>query len=113
MYLINNYRKYKFKYSLLKDPSETSSLEYIKQQNVLSYRHLKLYVWLESVLVSIFYVYLQWEFKINKVFAIQNSIFNCNRFIFKKFNYYNGSFVLYLTKYETKLCKSKEEESLS
>ena len=27
-----NYWKYKFKYSLIKDPSETSSLEYIKQQ---------------------------------------------------------------------------------
>ena len=26
------YLKYKFKYSLIKDPSETSSLEYIKQQ---------------------------------------------------------------------------------
>ena len=27
-----NYWKYKFKYSLIKDPSEQSSLEYIKQQ---------------------------------------------------------------------------------
>ena len=27
-----NYWKNKFKYSLIKDPSETSSLEYIKQQ---------------------------------------------------------------------------------
>ena len=63
------------------------------ENGVLSYRHLKLYVWLESVLVSIFYVYLQWEFKINKVFAIRNSVFNCYRFMFKIFNYYNGSFV--------------------
>ena len=29
-----NYWKNKFKYSLIKDPSETSSLEYIKQQNI-------------------------------------------------------------------------------
>ena len=29
---MNNYCKYKFKYSLIKDPNETSSLKYIKQQ---------------------------------------------------------------------------------
>ena len=29
----NNWKN-KFKYSLIKDPSETSSLEYIKQQNI-------------------------------------------------------------------------------
>ena len=28
----DNYLKYKFKYSLIKDPSETSSMEYIKQK---------------------------------------------------------------------------------
>ena len=32
VYNIFNYKKNKFKYSLIKDPSETSSLEYIKQQ---------------------------------------------------------------------------------
>ena len=30
--IYENYWKYKFKYSLIKDPIETSSLEYIKQQ---------------------------------------------------------------------------------
>ena len=32
MKITYNYWKYKLKYSLIKDPSETSSLEYIKQQ---------------------------------------------------------------------------------
>ena len=36
LYILNNYSKYKFKCLLTKDPSETSSLEYIIKTNLNS-----------------------------------------------------------------------------